>query len=420
MIKKNNTAVIIVNWNGRRLLEDCLISLNQQTYQNFKIILVDNGSVDGSVEYVQEKFILSGQGHLKQIPIETVELSENTGFARGNNIGISKALEDRNIQNVVLLNNDTKVEKDFLEKLIGALNSNFLQNKKVGALAPKMLLWEKLRGPASQKASQKIDAVGARVGVDGRGYNIGHGEIEKGQYDKNSEVFGFCGGAVLLRREALEDVELTGRQKVKIENKKIKYKQYFDDNFFAYYEDADLSWRMQWRGWKIFTVPEAVVWHLHSVTADNVKKLSSKTGTKNSSIKSKNFKAYYLNRNRFLMMLKNFPRKLLWRGLLLVPGSYFGNKNNRGNGRSKKDEKNKRSVRNNVDKQGDKNKRYLEHKENKQRKVGGGSFIRKIIMVGVMIKVGGNFIWNACKIWKQRERILKNKIIEERDLEKWF
>ena len=405
-MKKINTAVIIVNWNGKKFLSNCFNSLKNQTYQNFKIVFVDNGSVDGSVKYVQKKFILSEQNRPKQIPIEIIKLSENTGFAKGNNIGISQALGDKNIQNVVLLNNDTKVEKDFLEKLVGAVSDKNLNKKykKIGALAPKILLWKKLRGPASQKTtSQKIiDAMGARVGLDGRGYNIGHEEVDEGQYDKSGEVFGFCGGAVLLRREMLENVvyrkkndkkdlirwfdhripgsrttgSVTGHIVYSIRNgpMKIKYQQYFDDNFFAYYEDTDLSWRMRLRGWQSVTVPKAVVWHIHSGTASPFSF----------------FKAYYLNRNRFLMMLKNYPLELLCKGLLLVPKSYF-----------------------NLAKTS-KGKKYIYGDKIKPRKA------RKIRMIGVLSKAVCSISWNLPKIIKQRHNIQKNKLVSNRSLRKWL
>jgi GT2 family glycosyltransferase len=323
-----DTVVIIVNWNGKHLLSACLKSLSKQNYQNFEIILVDNGSDDKSVAFVQKEFP----------KIRIIELLENTGFAKGNNIGISQALQDKNIENVILLNNDTKVKKDFLDKLIQYQKEHRILSSelKIGALAPKMLLMAGMvkrngvdywRDKFVDEAEFVIDAVGARVGLDGRGYNIGHGEIDDGQYDEEREVFGFCGGAVLLKRKMLEDIvaskiHFANVQSAQIcENrtfaqKSVKYQEYFDDIFFAYYEDADLNLRMRSRGWRTVAVPKAVVYHLHSATADT--------------IKSKTFKAYYLNRNRFLMMFKNFSRKDLKKGLLLTPKSFLNKDIKRG------------------------------------------------------------------------------------------
>ena len=400
--EKINTAVVIVNWNGKKLLPVCLSSLLEQTYEGFKIILVDNGSVDGSVKYVKQNFP----------EVQVIELSENTGFAQGNNIGISMALQSERVENVVLLNNDTRVESDFLEKLVGAVDDKSKKEKKqqkkdkiiinppqadqhtgkIGALAPKMFLWQKGDSNFASNIDGKnklIDAVGAKIGLDGRGYNIGHGENDQGQYDKKQEVFGFCGGAVLLRRDALEGVVETGNSSIKTPSVPLQkgggHREYFDESFFAYYEDADLSWRMRLRGWKVFTVPEAIIWHLHSVTADTVK--------------SKTFKAYYLNRNRFLMMLKNFPGELLWRGLRLVPKSYFKNESN-GDG-----DENKDGVVNNM----------VKSKTKSDIKIA-----RKVIMVWVMTKVGWSLFFNSWRLWQERKYIQKRRKIELRELRRWF
>ncbi len=381
---KIDTMVIIVNWNGQHLLGDCLQSLQEQTNQNFKIILVDNGSTDSSVSYTRENFS----------KVKIIELTENTGFAKGNNIGISRALENKKIKNIILLNNDTKVKKDFIENLIQYQEEHRGSTSvlKIGALAPKMLLQNKLRSKTAQ-STQSIDAVGARIGLDGRGYNIGHGEIDEGQYDKSQEVFGFCGGAVLLRREMLEDIRLV-KSKIcfakvgplqscegsTFTKEDIKYHQYFDNNFFAYYEDADLNLRMRSRGWRTVTVPKAVVYHLHSATADT--------------IKSKTFKAYYLNRNRFLMMLKNFPRNSLWKGILQIPKSYF---------KSKDDEGEQKSTKNkNINKQ------------NKATEIPKS----KIKMIGVMTRMVYSLLFNTPRIIQQRRLIQSRTLISEDDFKK--
>ncbi len=382
MLKKHiNTAVVIVNWNGEKLLPVCLKSLQNQTYKRFKIILVDNGSVDGSVNYVKQNFP----------EVQIIELSKNFGFAKGSNIGISMALQDENVENVVLLNNDTRVEGDFLEKLVGAVDDKLFLNKKIGALAPKILLWQKKGADKGDKKNKLIDAVGARVSLDGRGYNIGHGEIDRGQYDKKQEVFGFCGGAALLRREMLEDVVKAVAETRSLQACRDRVSaEIFDKSFFAYYEDADLSWRMRWRGWKIFTAPEAVVWHLHSATADTVK--------------SKTFKAYYLNRNRFFMMLKNFPGDLLWRGLKLVPRSYFKNKNDEDGDENKNENVSVGDSNNGAD-----IKTEL-----------GTKISRKIIMVWVMTKVGCSLFLNSWRLWRKKVHIQRRRVVDLEELKKWF
>ena len=401
MKKQIDTAVIIVNWNGEKLLFDCFDSLRGQSYQNFKIVFVDNGSEDSSVEFVRKNFL-----DKDLLKIEIIELSENTGFAKGNNIGISKALEDKNVQNIVLLNNDTKVEDDFLERLVSTTKDEALNNKyeKVGALAPKILLSDQKTVGNKQEEIKKwqsldseqdniIDSVGARVGRDGRGYSIGHGEKDEGQYNEVREVFGFCGGAVLLRLEMLEDVA-GSQNSAKVQPLQkcegwtfVEYQEYFDDNFFAYYEDADLSCRMRLRGWQTITVPSAVVHHFHSATTDEM---------------PSSFKAYYLNRNRFLMMFKNFPGKILWKGLTLVPRSYF-NRKQETVGRIQETSK------------------FQKTKDTLCRwKSGKQMVIKKIKMIGVMIKVCGSGIFNLPKLIWQRRQIQKNRLIDIDDFERWL
>jgi cellulose synthase/poly-beta-1,6-N-acetylglucosamine synthase-like glycosyltransferase len=161
-----------------------------------------------------------------------------------------------------------------------------------------------------------------------------------------------------------------------------EYQEYFDDNFFAYYEDADLSCRMRLRGWQTVTVPRAVVHHVHSATTDGM---------------ASSFKAYYLNRNRFLMMFKNFPGKILWKGLWLVPRSYF--KNGEGN-------KNKQNVGNGKFNSGQANGKKL--------------ILAKVKMIGVMMKVGGSVILNLPKLIWQRRQIRKRALIDSKNFEKWL
>ncbi len=287
-------AVIIVNWNGRELLEACLSSLQEQIYSDFGIVLVDNGSVDGSLEFLKNNFP----------EVEVIALSENTGFAKANNIGISFAFDVWGVDGVVLLNNDTTVEKDFLRELVDFWKEALGKNRKrVGALAPKILLQQK------EGNRRIVDAVGTTVSLEGLGYNIGNGEIDNGQYDKSREVFGFCGAAALLTKKMLEDVLLFDdyREVFLKDGGKLRYKNYFADNFFAYYEDTDLNCRLRLREWQVWTVPRAVVYHIHSATASPFSL----------------FKAYYLNRNRFLMIFRNCPKGLLKRTLEMVPQSYL-------------------------------------------------------------------------------------------------
>jgi GT2 family glycosyltransferase len=226
----DQAVIIIVNWNGLHFLEDCLTSAEQQTYESYEIILVDNGSADGSIEYVKRHFP----------KVKILELERNVGFAKANNIAIGKALHQK-INYIALLNNDTKADRRWLEKLIEASQTDV----RVGICASKILL---LSDPTI------IDSTG-HIFQSGKIGDRGYGEIDSGQYDDQLDVIGACAGACLYKREMLEDIGL------------------FDESFITYYEDADLSWRSHNKGWKAKYVPESVVLHHHSGTISNNEKL---------------------------------------------------------------------------------------------------------------------------------------------------
>jgi len=246
-------SVIILNWNGRKFLTKCLDSLAAQSYRDFETILVDNGSTDGSVDYVQ--------GAYPQVRL--VALPENTGFAEGNNRGLAVC----NGEYIVTLNNDTRLEPDFLGELVRAVDSDH----RAGMAAAKM---------RNYYQTERIDAAGLKIATNGLGYNIGVGESDAGQHD-DAAVFGPCGGAALYRRTMLDAVG------------------FFDPDFFAYYEDFDLAWRGRLAGWGCVAAPRAVVYHVHSATSGEWSR----------------FKVYRTHRNKWYVMIKNWPLGLLLRRL---------------------------------------------------------------------------------------------------------
>jgi GT2 family glycosyltransferase len=246
-------SVIILNWNGRTFLPECLDALAAQTYRDFETIIVDNGSTDGSAEYVRESYPW----------VRLVALAENTGFAGGNNRGLAEAGGEF----IVTLNNDTRVVPEFLEELVRPVSGD----PRIGMVAAKM---------RNYYTPEQIDAVGLKIGANGLGYNIGVGETDTGQYD-GSPAFGPCGGAALYRRAMLEEVG------------------FFDPDFFAYYEDFDLAWRGRLAGWGCAAAPRAVVYHVHSATSGEWSR----------------FKVYQTHRNKWYVIVRNWPRGLLLKRL---------------------------------------------------------------------------------------------------------
>lgn len=219
-------AIVIVNWNGREHLETCLPAVFEQTYCSYQVVCVDNGSHDGSVEWMQARF---PQIHL-------VALNRNTGFAEGTNIGIRAAFKNPAIRFVATLNNDTRVDARWLAELVDAAN----MHSSIGSCASKMLCFDDLR---------RINSTGILPLRDGRGKDRGFDEPDCGQYDRPEEVFGACAGAALYRREALECVG------------------FFDEDYFAYFEDLELAWRLRLAGYRCSYVPTAVVFHKGAGTA---------------------------------------------------------------------------------------------------------------------------------------------------------
>ena len=191
-------SIIIVNWNGRHLLTDCLGSLRTQTYRDYEAILVDNGSSDGSVEFVRTQF---PEVHLIVLP-------ENRGFAGGNNVGIAAATG----QYIALLNNDTKADPDWLSSLVNATASG----SQVGMWASKILSYD---------APTVIDNTGLLLYWDGLARGRGRLEVDSGQFDQQQEVLFPSGCAGLYRKSMLDEIGS------------------FDEEFFAYADDVDLGLR---------------------------------------------------------------------------------------------------------------------------------------------------------------------------------
>lgn len=260
-------GIIIVNWNGKKFLNDCFYSLINQSYENFQIYFVDNGSIDGSVEYIEKYYPQT----------KIIKLTKNTGFAYPNNLAFCELQKNPDIKYILTLNNDTKVDSFFLQTLVEIAE----KDEKIGAVNPKVkFFYEK----------NLLDNTGIVIARDGGGMNRGFKEVDNGQYDQEEEVFGPCAGAALYRRSAIEKCG------------------FFDDSFFAYYEDLDLAWRLRYFGYRTIYTPKTIVEHIHSATG----------------ISHSPFKAFHVQRNRLLVIIKNFPWPLLFYSLLyLTVKRYF-------------------------------------------------------------------------------------------------
>lgn len=266
-VKMARLYIVTPSFNGLKFLEDYFKSLFSQTYQDFKIVFVENSVDYESIDYVKEKF----SEYLDKIIF--IKNPENYGFARGNNIGIRRALEDEGCEYVVCLNNDTACKDDFLEKLIQCAEDH----PDAGSVQPK-IIWGKNK--------ELIDSVGLEYSKNGLGFNRGSREpIDR--YIVEEEIFGCCAGACLYQREALEEIKIGT--------------EFFDEDFFAYYEDFDLALRLKWAGWNAWFCPESVVYHYSGGTSGE----------------RSDFTVYHLWRNYTWCVYKNLP------GSYIVKKSYL-------------------------------------------------------------------------------------------------
>jgi GT2 family glycosyltransferase len=258
----SQVTVVIPNLNGRHMLAGCLRALEAQTFAGWEAIVIDNGSTDGSVDWLQ-------QAHPS---VRVVANRENRGFAAAINQGI-KASDSRY---VATLNNDTEASTGWLAALVEAAEDA----DEIGMCASKMVFAD--RPDVINSTGICVDRVG--IAWDRRGGEADDGDGGHPGESGWVEVFGPCAGAALYRRAMLDEVGL------------------FDPDFFAYLEDVDLAWRARRAGWRCLYVPAARVLHRHSAT-----------GREGSP-----FKSYHLGRNKVWLIAKNYPFGRLWYDVPLV------------------------------------------------------------------------------------------------------
>jgi GT2 family glycosyltransferase len=242
-------TVVVVTWQGAHLLPTCLRSLSAQTVPH-QVLLVDNGSTDGTRDLV-----------IRDYPgVQVLWLDRNTGFAGG----VSAALSQIRTPYFALLNNDAAAEPDWLERSLATLDAD----ESIAAVTARMLLWRH-----DAESPGMINNAGVNLVSGGYGADRGLHQPDAPPFDEPVEVFGFSGGAAVLRTCAVQAVGGMPAQ------------------FFLYYEDTDLSWRLRLAGWRIRYEASARVYHRHGAT---------------SSLQSDLF-AYYNERNRLLMLLRCAP-----------------------------------------------------------------------------------------------------------------
>jgi len=277
-------AIVILNWNGRNYLEKFLPSVLATDYDNYEVIVSDNGSQDDSVSFLKSNFP----------QVKLIELDTNYGFAKGYNL----TLENVQADYYALINSDIETQKGWLTPIINLLEQDQLN----AACQPKLL---------SYNNRNLFEYAGGAGGwLDSFGYPFARGRIfdvceeDKGQYDSTQRVFWVTGASMVVKAKAFHEVKG------------------FDNYFFAHQEEIDLCWRMQLAGYNLFACPSSVVYHVGGGTLPRGNSLKT-----------------YLNfRNNQIMLYKNLPwsqkwwkipyRIFLdsvsaWKGLFIGDGGYF-------------------------------------------------------------------------------------------------
>ena len=266
-VKHPKVAIIILNWNGWEDTIECLESVYQITYPNYEVIVVDNGSEDESVEKIKEyaegkikvesKFFEyssenkpiriieytreeaeAGGGKEKEIAdlpsnrrMIIIKNEKNYGFAEGNNIAIRYALKALDPDYVLLLNNDTVVDKEFLGELVKIGE----RDEKIGAIGPKVYQYNK---------PKRLQATYSKISFGGgRAFVVGQNVIDYGQFNFERETDYVFGEAFLIKSKVIEDVGL------------------FNPNYFLYWEEIELCIRIKKKGYRLIYCPRARIWH---------------------------------------------------------------------------------------------------------------------------------------------------------------
>ncbi len=223
----NLISLVIINYNNKSYLKRSMNSILNQTHENTEVIFIDNESIDGSFEYIKKEF--------KCENIRLIKNEINNGYAGAANQGIKLSRG----KYVMILNPDIIMEPNFIENMYKYIETD----ESIGALSGKLLKYDF----NNDKKLNYIDSAGIIMFKNTRCIDRGQDEEDLGQFDKTERVFGVCGAAPLYRRSALEVIKIN--------------EEYFDEDFFAYKEDVDLSWRLNLAGFKNIYYPKAIAYH---------------------------------------------------------------------------------------------------------------------------------------------------------------
>ena len=260
-------TIVILNWNGKHFLRQFLPSVLATTYKKFEILVVDNGSTDGSIAFLKKKFK----------SVRLLKLDKNYGFTTGNN----KALAHISTKYLVLLNSDVEVDPGWLDPLVKIMEGD----EKVAVAQPKI---------RSYQNKEFFEYAGAAGGyIDALGYPFCRGRIfstiekDEGQYDQQTEIFWASGCACFIRKSVTDELGM------------------LEDRFFAHMEEIDFCWRARNNGYKVMYCPKSVVYHVGGGTLNRANPHKTYLNIRNS------LAALFLNFPRWQVPYKFFIRLLL-------------------------------------------------------------------------------------------------------------
>jgi GT2 family glycosyltransferase len=220
-------SVVIVNWNGKHWLKNCLASLSKVTYRNVEWIIVDNASADGSVAWIKKRYP-------KTILVEN---SENLGFSHANNLGYKHARGEY----ILFLNNDTIVKPDVITELL----KSFTKDRTIGCVQSKILLMDD---------HSRLDSIGAFLTPTGFLFHNNLCGIDKPELDRQTDLYTAKGASMMFRRDVLKKIEVDG--------------WLFDPTYFAYFEETDLCHRVWLAGYRIVYAYKAIIYHKMGATSN--------------------------------------------------------------------------------------------------------------------------------------------------------
>jgi len=309
-------CIQIVTWNSQQFLKDCLDSIFNQTYKNFSILVIDNGSKDETIKFIKENYFpkhgsmeIYKEFRQNKPDLFIIQNKKNVGFSKAHNQGLAISQADF----VLVMNPDVILEPDFLEKLIEAAE----KDDKISSLGGKILKLKWGDAEIGEKLKTNIlDSTGLKILRSGQVIDRGEGETDNGQHDNQEEVFGISGACVLYRRAALEDIKIPVIRNSYIGNKFVirsrairqpaESDEYFDEDFFAYKEDIDLAWRLQLFGWQSVYVPTAKAYHFRSGAPASLRFSQSRWV---------NFLSF---RNHLWLFVKNMHWQIFWRNFWFI------------------------------------------------------------------------------------------------------